>query len=247
MKNILLLIILSTMLAGCASTSKPNDPTTIGDERDPFEPINRDMWYFNWDILDENVLRPTAVAYSEYVPKPAREGLYNVTLNLEEPATIINSVLQLKFKKAGVSTGRFLINSTIGIFGIFDLASEIGLTREDEDFAQTLGLWGVGYGPYLMIPARGPSTVRGTVGDVVDGMYFPLALIEFWPNMLRLSVNALETRSQLMEQEKLLYESLDPYSFMKEIYFQKEDFQLFDGNVPIEEEAEEFPEGALDY
>lgn len=244
MKKNLLLVLFLSVLSGCASTSTSNDEFDESDPRDPLESINRDMWTFNWEVLDKHLLRPAAVGYQTVMPKPARKGLYNVALNLEEPATAINSVLQLKFKKAGVSTGRFLVNSTLGIFGLFDLASEIGLKREQEDFAQTLGTWGVGYGPYLMVPGRGPTTVKGTVGDLVDGAYFPLAALEFGPNLARIAISALETRVQLMEQENLLYESLDSYTFMKEIYFQRENFQLYDGEVPIEEEEEfeDFPE-----
>ncbi|CAM5187917.1 MlaA family lipoprotein [Alishewanella longhuensis] len=120
---------------------------------DPFERVNRSLWDFNYDILDAYILRPATVGYMTVVPKPARKGLINVVDNLGEPASFLNSILQAKPEKAAVSAGRFLVNSTVGVLGIFDVASKIGLERADEDFNETLAVWGGGDGPYVMVQA----------------------------------------------------------------------------------------------
>ena len=109
-----------------------------------------------------------------------------------------------------------MVNSTVGLLGIFDVASKIGLTQTDEDFNQTLAVWGVGDGAYLMLPGRGPTTLRDTTGDVVDGLYFPLALLSTPLTITRFAINALDSREQLMNLEQMLEDSLDPYAFVKE-------------------------------
>jgi len=137
------------MMSGCATTSGVN---SVSDPKDPLESINRPLWTFNWDYVDKYVTKPVAVAYAEYTPKPVRSGLYNFVRNLDEPATIINNLLQLKFTEAAKSTGRFVLNSTIGVLGIFDPASDFGWTRKREEFGEVLGSYGVGDGAYLMLP-----------------------------------------------------------------------------------------------
>lgn len=208
------------------------------DPRDPLETINRPLWDFNYDILDAYILRPATVAYINIVPQPARKGLVNVVSNLSEPASAVNGVLQAKPSSAAVSAGRFLVNSTLGIFGLFDIASKIGLTEQQEDFNQTLAVWGVGNGSYLMLPALGPTTVRGTAGGVVDNLYFPLALLNTPLSLTRAAIGALSAREQMMSLENVLEESLDPYAFIKESYFQREEFKIYDGNPPQQQEPE---------
>jgi phospholipid-binding lipoprotein MlaA len=237
-------------MAGCASQPAATDAAEPGalaqqyaDERDPLEGINRPLWDFNYDILDQYVLRPATVGYMTVVPKPARKGLVNAANNLSEPASFLNSALQAKPKSAAVSAGRFLVNSTLGLFGLFDVASKIGLVEQNEDFSQTLAVWGVGDGAYLMVPALGPTTVRDTSGRVVDNLYFPLALLNTPISLARAAVGALDAREQLMSMENLLEESLDPYAFVKESYFQRQLFKVYDGNPPqpaepdVDEEA----------
>lgn len=206
------------------------------DPRDPIETFNRPIFNFNWKVLDQYLLKPIAVGYGEYVPPEVRTGLLNVVLNLEEPTSLINSVLQFKLKDASVATGRFLINSTLGLFGIFDVAEEIGLKRKEEDFGQTLGLWGADHGAYLMLPGMGPSTVKDLTGEVVDASAFSLAFLSLPQTVLKTTIKLLDTRVELIDQEQLLNDSLDPYLFTKELYLQRQEYKLYDGNLPEKED-----------
>lgn len=239
------------VLAGCATKPASTEPEVAGsapdysDSRDPLETINRPLWDFNYDILDKYVLRPATVGYMTVVPKPARKGLVNAANNLGEPASFLNGALQAKPDSAAISAGRFLVNSTLGLFGLFDVATKIGLVQREEDFNQTLAVWGVGDGPYLMLPALGPSTVRGTAGGVVDNLYFPLSLLSTPLTLTRAAITALDGREQLMSMENMLEESLDPYAFIKESYFQRQEFKIYDGNPPKAPEPE-VDEAALD-
>lgn len=236
------------LMAGCSSTPDSHEQENeehnsyITDPRDPLEVINRPFWTFTWDYVDHYLARPITEVYTTYTPPFLREGLYNVALNLNEPASIINSVLQLKFTNAAKSTGRFVLNSTIGLFGFYDPASDFDWSGDQEEFGEVLGTYGIGDGPYLVIPGLGPSSLREEVGDYVDGLYWPLAVLDFWPNMFRLGIIALEKRAAVRDQEQLLLESEDPYEFIKNAYFQNMNYRLYDGNPPIvvdeEEEAE---------
>lgn len=229
------------ILCACSSTNDQGETTTTSDPRDPLESINRSIWTFNWEYFDKYLLKPTSEAYIEYVPSPIRSGVHNVALNLNEPFTVVNNLLQLKFNRAAKSTGRFALNSTVGLLGWFDLAKHAGLVREKEEFGEVLGHYGVGDGPYLMVPAWGPSSVREVTGTLVDNYYWPLAIIDFWPNVARTLIIGLESRGELAQQETLLNESLDPYQFVKDAYFQNIEYKLYDGNPPviIDEEVED--------
>lgn len=235
------LILLSLLaLGGCSTT--PEQDESLSDPRDPLEVINRPFWTFTWDYADKYVAKPASELYTTYTPPFLRTGLYNMAMNLNEPSSIINNLLQLKFTDAAKNTGRFALNSTIGLLGFFDPASDFEWSGEQEEFGEVLGSYGIGDGPYLVIPALGPSSVREEVGDYVDGLYWPLAVIDFWPNIARLSILALEKRAALRDQEQLLVESADPYEFVKNAYFQNMNYRLYDGNPPIiideDEEAE---------
>jgi len=235
----LLMLLAVLFLSACSTTpSDKNDD----DPRDPFEKINRPFWTFTWDYADKYVLKPTSEFYTTYTPTFLRTGLYNMALNLNEPSSIINNLLQLKFTEAARSSGRFILNSTIGLLGFYDPASDYDWSGEQEEFGEVLGSYGVGDGPYLLIPALGPSSVREEVGDYVDGLYWPLVVIDFWPNLLRLGVIGLEKRAGIRDQEQLVTDSTDSYEFVKNAYFQNMNYRLYDGNPPIvideSEEAE---------
>ena len=231
------------ILGGCASAPNQETVDDYEDARDPLESVNRKVWDFNRDVLDAYILKPTANVYQDVMPQPVRKGLHNMAQNLEEPSTVVNDLLQAKFLKALEDTSRFVLNSTVGVLGLFDVAKEVGLERRHEDFGETMGVWGVGEGPYLMLPAMGPTVPRQAVGDFVDTLYFPLADLTFWPSLFRMGVNTLETRISLMDQEGLLENSLDPYNFVKDAYYQNLLNQVYDGNPPInEEEYEDFDE-----
>ncbi len=233
----LLVMLVFLFLSACSTSS--NDVELESDPRDPLESINRSIWTFNWEYADKYVFKPASEAYVGYVPKPVRSGLYNLALNLNEPFTVVNNILQLKFNRAAKSTGRFVLNSTVGLLGWFDVAKHAGLTREEEEFGEVLATYGVGEGPYLMLPALGPSSVRDEVGDFVDGYYWPLVVIDFWPNIARRLVIGLEERGNLSDQEALLNESLDPYEFVKNAYFQNIEYRVHDGNPPLVIDQEE--------
>lgn len=247
-------------LGGCASKQQVDEQANgndayaeqkneeYADARDPIEGFNRVMWDFNYDILDEYILRPTTVAYVEYVPMPARKGLHNAALNLEEPSNSVNNLLQGKVSGSLASLGRFVLNSTVGILGLFDVATEIGLERQEEEFGEVLGVYGVGTGAYLMLPALGPSDIRSTVGDFVDSAYFPLQDLNIYVTIVRSGVKALEGRAQLIEQEANLNQSLDPYAFVKNAYFQNLEFKVSDGKTTVKpEELKQEEEGFEDF
>jgi phospholipid-binding lipoprotein MlaA len=235
--KLLLTVIFALLMSACSST--PQDDGANSDPKDPLESINRPFWTFTWDYADKYVYKPASEAYVDYMPTEVRAGVYNMALNLNEPSTIINHLLQAKFSEAAKSTGRFVLNSTIGLLGFFDPASDFGWERQQEEFGEVLGSYGVGDGPYLVVPALGPSSVREEVGDYVDRYYWPLAVIDFWPNLLRAGVLGLEARASLAEQETILAESIDPYEFVKNAYFQNMQYKVYDGNPPIEVNEDE--------
>jgi len=199
---------------------------------DPFEGFNRTMWDFNRNYLDKYVARPAAIFYRDYIPKPAQNSIYNFATNFEEPSTMVNNALQGNAEDSGNAFARFLINSTVGLFGLFDVAGEIGLKKKEDEFGEVLAVNGVAAGPFLMIPGTGPSTVRNEVGDVVDNLYFPLSDISGFQTFGLSVIKGIHIRAQLLEQEGLLNSSLDQYAFVKEAYYQSRVFAIYDGEVP---------------
>jgi phospholipid-binding lipoprotein MlaA len=239
--SVLVLTIGLLLLGGCASKQVATEQAQqYEDPKDPLESLNRTMWDFNYEVLDEYILRPTAVAYVDYMPQIARTGLLNMAENLEEPSNTLNNLLQGKLDGTFISLGRFLLNSTVGLLGLIDVASEIGLEPEEEEFGEVLGKWGVGTGPYLIIPALGPTDVRSSVGDFVDSSYSPIDGLNFYLGFLRIGINALEGRASLLQQEQQLNSSADPYAFVKSAYFQNLQFKVNDGVVEKSEEEEAF-------
>jgi phospholipid-binding lipoprotein MlaA len=237
--GVIFLAVVLLMLAGCASHQAVTDKSQqYQDPKDPLESFNRIIWDFNFEILDEYVLRPTSVAYADYMPQIARTGLLNLAENLEEPSNSVNNLLQGKLDGTFISLGRFVLNSTVGLLGLIDVASEIGLEPKEEEFGEVLGKWGVGTGPYLMIPARGPSDVRSSIGDVVDTSYSPLDGLNFYVGFLRVGIKALESRASLIQQEQQLNSTADPYAFVKSAYFQNLQFKVQDGLIEKSEEEE---------
>jgi phospholipid-binding lipoprotein MlaA len=273
-KHLILVVLLVSLTSGCAANksvqqaqSQPNsaamiqadpqqdssDDANIGDARDPFEDFNRTMWDFNYDILDKYLLKPVTQGYVAVMPQPVRTGLVNFSNNLAEPANFLNNLLQGEIDGSMVSLARFLINTTVGVVGVFDVASSMDLNKEKESFGEVLGVWGVETGPYLMIPARGPTDIRSTTGDVVDNMMFPMNILNSNFTLFSAVVGALEGRARLLSQDSTLNSSLDPYVFVKTAYFQRLEFKVKNGKVEKtpEEQAEEMEnfeefEGLLD-
>jgi len=215
------LAVMLLALGGCA---------TGPDRRDPFENFNRGVSTFN-DELDAAVLKPVATAYRDHLPSPARTAISNVFSNLGDAWSMVNSLAQLKFQRAAESLMRVSINTVFGLYGVLDIASEAGLERHREDFGQTLGRWGVPPGPYLVLPALGPSTVRDAAALVIDRRGDPLREVD--PADARNSLLALrvvETRASLLRAGRLLDEvSLDRYTFTRDAYLQRRRADIFEG------------------
>ena len=202
-------------------------PIVISEEvSDPFEDLNRVAFEFN-EKLDENFLKPIAKTYSRFPPK-IKLGVTNFFNNLEDVETSLNQFLQGKPKKSLNDITRFLINSTIGLVGFIDVASKIGLDRHEEDFGQTLAVWGVGSGPYIMLPALGPSTLRDTLSRPVSSFSsITFHMTDTDVNIALKSIDAIETRERLLDVESLL--SGDRYSFVKDAYIQSISYEIKDG------------------
>lgn len=214
----------ATLLVGCASSSPGDSPQG---RSDPLEGFNRTMFNFNFNVVDPYVLRPVAVAWRDYVPQPARNGLSNFTSNLEEPAVMANYFLQGDPYKGMVHFTRFFLNTILGMGGLIDVAGMANpqLQRvEPHRFGSTLGRYGVGYGPYVQLPFYGSFTLRDEGGDMADGLYPVLSWLT-WPMSIgKWAVEGVETRAQLLDSDGLLRQSSDPYILVREAYFQRHDF-----------------------
>lgn len=199
---------------------------------DPLEDLNRKTYEFN-EKLDSTILKPTAELYSKFPPK-VKQGVTNFFNNLEEIDTSVNQLLQGKPKKSLNDLTRFVINSTIGIAGLFDVASKMGLERHEEDFGQTLAVWGVPEGPYIMLPLLGPSTLRDTASRPVSSfLSVTFHMTDTDVNIALKSVDALETRERLLDVESLM--SGDKYSFVRDAYMQSMEYEIKDG-IDVEDE-----------
>lgn len=226
-------LLATSLLAGCATVSDP-------DPADPWESYNRSMTRFN-ESVDKAVIKPVATAYRDAVPKMARRGVSNFFGNLDDVRSFINNVLQGKAEGSFSSFWRVAINTTIGLGGLFDPASEMGLQRYREDFGQTLGYWGVGPGPYLVLPILGPSTLRDTAALPVDSVSHPLYYVQ--GNSVRVPLvllRGLDIRTRLLGADDLVDSmALDSYTFMRDAWLQKRRNDVYDGNPPPDEDAEE--------
>ncbi|MCE9680046.1 VacJ family lipoprotein [Shewanella sp. AS1] len=216
------------------------------DPRDPFEGFNRAMWDFNFLYLDRYLYRPVAHTYNDYVPRPVKTGIYNVVLNLDEPSSLVNNALQGKWGWAANAGGRFTINSTLGLLGIIDVADMMGMPRKQDEFNEVLGYYGVPNGPYFMAPFLGPYVVRELASDWVDGIYFPLSEFTFWQSAIKWGLKNLHKRAEAIDQERLVDNALDPYTFVKEAYLQHVDYKVYDGDVPVKQDEDELLDDYLD-
>lgn len=218
------------LLGGCATVANP-------DPRDPWESYNRGVTKFN-DAVDDAVIKPAATVYKAVLPSPVRTGVGNFFGNLSDAWSFVNNVLQAKPEGALSSFWRVVINSTMGLGGVLDPATEMRLERHREDFGQTLGYWGMPPGPYFVLPILGPSSVRDTAALPVDLYGQPLSHFNDVPlrNSLR-ATQIIHTRSQLLEASDILdAAALDPYTFTRDAYLQKRRNDIYDGNPPQNEE-----------
>ncbi|WP_153448132.1 MlaA family lipoprotein [Vibrio algicola] len=213
---------------GCSSTPENSESSPASSTNtkvsDPFEGFNRSMWELNYEYLDPYVVRPTSIAYMEWLPTPLTAGLSNFLDNLEEPASMVNNLFMGNGSEALDGFNRFWINSTIGLLGFLDIASEAGINPSTREFGDVLGYYGVGNGPYFMMPAYGPLTVRD-LADQADSLYVPLYWLTFWQSAGKWVIQGLESRYELIPQEGTLRNSPDPYALSQSIYLQHQDFK----------------------
>ena len=219
------------VLSGCATTQIDeygNEVKVV----DPYENINRKVYAFN-DVVDDYVAEPISDAYKYVTPEFVQTGVANFFSNLKVINTVLNDLMQAKFKQGAEDTGRFTVNSTIGLLGLFDVASEIGLEHHEEDFDQTLAVWGVPQGTYLVLPFLGPTTSRGIPGTVFDTAANPASYVGA-PVQL---VQMLNARANAEGALKFIDEAaLDPYVFTRESFLQWRNFMINDGVTELEED-----------
>ncbi|HET7756695.1 MAG TPA: VacJ family lipoprotein [Steroidobacteraceae bacterium] len=222
------------LVSGCAAA-----PPAKPDPRDPWERLNRLTYRFN-DAVDRAITRPVARAYRRVTPRPVQTGVGNFLVNLGYPLVMLNDVLQGQLGPFVSDTGRLLLNTTLGIGGVLDPATAAGLDRNDRDFGQTLGKWGAGPGPYLVLPFLGPSDVRDTFGKAGDIFSDPRHYID--NDLLGYGLWALgvvDTRARLLDVEAVLESAYDPYAFVRNAYLQNREFKVRGGRSVSEEEQEQ--------
>jgi phospholipid-binding lipoprotein MlaA len=216
------------LLGGCA---------TSGNSKDPIEGFNRAMYGFN-EGLDTVLIKPVAQGYDAVLPSQVKTGVTNFFANIADVFIAVNNLLQGKVPEAFSDAGRFAVNTTIGVLGVFDVATELGMEKHDEDFGQTFGRWGVGSGAYVVVPFFGPRTVRDTVGLVLDVKADPVANVDHIPtrNTL-LALRIVSDRTNLLPADKVIEEAaLDKYAYLRDAYLQRRRNLVHDGNPPRETE-----------
>ena len=224
---------LVALLEGCATVP----PNAGADPRDPLEPFNRQVFAFN-EGLDKVVLKPLAQVYDTVLPVPVQDCLSNGFSNLREPSNAINNLLQGKAAEAASDVCRFAVNTTVGLLGCFDVASRMGLERHREDFGQTLGKWGLGQGPFLVLPLFGPSSFRDGAGLGVETVFD----VNFWIDNVSVrniifGVRTVNARDELLQADDVISgAALDKYTFIRDGYLQRRRNQVYDGNPPREKD-----------
>ena len=222
------------LTAGCASI--PADERV---DYDPLEGFNRPMYAVN-DALDRALTRPIARGYEKIVPEPARTSITNFSNNLFAPRSMLNNFLQGKATEGIGELCRFVINSTFGLGGLFDVATASGLEAHPEDFGQTAAVWGIPAGPFVMLPFRGPSTLRDALTMPLDVQADPLYHYENTSVRDKLYVLRLvNLRARLLAVDELLADSADPYVTLRESYLQNREFEIYDGNPPVDEDEDD--------
>ncbi|MDO2950868.1 MlaA family lipoprotein [Aeromonas simiae] len=241
------------LLAGCAGGPPKQGPETLpdpmgpapnakavstaNDPKDPFEGTNRAMWAVNYDVLEPYVARPVVHAYANHVPESVKTGIENLVENFNEPSSMVNHLISGDLAGAGTNLGRFTLNTTVGLLGIFDVAKHVGLERNKLELSTVLGRMSIGDGAYLMVPVYGPTTTRQLVGDTVDTLYFPYALLTLPLRAVHWALNGVGNRSKLIDQEPIIDNALDPYSLTKGFYLQY-------NQTKVEGKQSSFGEGA---
>ena len=244
-------LVLSTLIlmTGCATVETPT-------EGDPYESFNRSMYDFNKSI-DTAVLKPLAEGYDAVTPDPVKTGVSNFFANLDELPTAANQFLQGKLGDGFSDIGRFVINTTIGLGGLFDVATSMGLEAHDEDFGQTLGAWGLKPGPYIVLPILGPTTFRDTVARPADNAIDPLQeAFDHIPSRNSMYfLSLVDLRYRLLPLDAQLEDAVDEYSFVRDAFLMRREFLVYDGDPPedddfydecLEEDEEDCEDEILD-
>lgn len=223
-----LMMLVAGLQAGCATSGNP---------KDPIEGFNRAMFAFN-DGLDKAVIKPVAQGYVAVLPQQARSGVSNFFANIGDVFIAVNNLLQGKVPEAINDFGRVMVNTSLGVLGFMDVASDLGVEKHEEDFGQTLGWWGVGDGPYLVLPFFGSRTTRDAFGLVLDLKADPVAhLHDIAERNSMVVTRTVDLRSQLFPAEKILDEAaLDRYAYLRDAYLQRRRSLIYDGNPPREKE-----------
>lgn len=225
----LLLSLLCIALTACAGTqSRDTDPV-----RDPWEGYNRKIHAFNRGF-DKAILRPVARGYDAITPDPVQRGIGNFFRNLNYPVTGLNQLLQGKFSEFGESTERFLANTVFGLLGFVDIASMGGVPQHNEDFGQTMAVWGWENSRYFELPFLGPRTVRDTLGFSAFGYFGPVAIAAreegiYWP----IGLDIIQIRASLLPQDQAYQEAYDPYAFLRDAWLQRREYLIYDGDPPV--------------
>lgn len=225
------LALLMIVMSGCATI-----PEEQRVESDPWESLNQPLFSVN-QSLDKAITRPLAKGYDKVLPGPVRKVIRNFFTNLTTPRSAINNFLQGKPERGLSEVGRFLFNSTVGVGGLFNVASSAGVEEYREDFGQTAAVWGVPDGPYVMLPLLGPQTLRDALLSPVDIVGDPLYQYDNSSVRDKLYVlRLIELRHRLLSADKLLNESKDPYITLRESYLQNREYEVYDGDPPIDDD-----------
>ncbi len=225
-----ILLLASLFSSGCATLDGPPNPD------DPFESFNRSMFSFN-EQVDKYALKPAAETYNFVMPSFASKGVSNFFSNIDDIVVFFNQLLQFKFSAAGATSARFVFNTTFGLLGLFDVATEMGLHKHNEDFGQTLAVWGVPSGPYLVLPFLGSLSVRDSAGLAADWTYFDPIFKRQTLNqsLATLSIKYIDIRAGLIKASNVLDETVpDKYAFVRDAWQQRRQFLIYDGHPPDE-------------
>jgi len=223
-----ILLLQLVILGGCAS----QQVTLTDPERDPWEAYNRKIHSFNMG-LDRVILRPVAKGYDIIMPDAPQRGVRNFFKNLAYPVTFINLILQGKFEDSLTATGRFLMNSSVGVLGFFDVATKVDIPKFDEDFGQTLAVWGWKDSRYLVMPLFGPYTARDFIGRGFYGYFHPISYaVREYNNYIPLVVDLITLRAELLPFQAELDAASDPYVLVRDVWLQNREFKIYDGDPP---------------
>lgn len=231
-----LLFLAFLLSSGCATLDGPPNPD------DPFESFNRSIFAFN-EGVDKYAFKPAAKGYNFIMPDAASKAVTSFFSNVDDIVVFFNQILQFKFTEAAATSARFVFNSTFGLLGLIDVASDMDLPKHNEDFGQTLAVWGVDSGPYLVLPILGPLTVRDTAGLAVDWTYFDPIFKRQTLNesLVTLTVKYVDLRAGLIKASNILDDTVpDKYAFVRDAWSLRREFLIYDGNPP-----EDFTEDEL--